>query len=255
MDISDRQGKEFNKLRNLNQYKNYSEEDLQVLAFKRAVEYHVDLDGLGIGVDEKKLAKNTLRKYLNDFTPETTSDITILRDIIFLETLNSRFQGKLNDPHVANRDMINFTQLVHQNLDKILSLKAAVGVTTDKKKGDVNSLEQKISNMRKQVDLYRSRNQASFQTACQYCGQLNLLTVRTNHYDAIKHPFFKDRILGNEHLVHCYLDGKLTKQDIARIFETSKDYIDWLIAKWQIGSERKRNEHKKALVEDASDNK
>jgi len=235
LDISHRQNIEFKKLRNLNQYKNYPDEDINALALKKAIEYHVNL-----------------AEYLTDFVPETISDIRILREIIFLETLNGRFQGKLNEPNVDNRDMINFTKLVHENLDKILSLKDAVGITRDKKTADANSLSEKIGMMRKQADLYRSQNQASFQTSCQYCGQLNLLTIRTNHYDSIKHPFFKDRILGNEYLVQLYLAGKLTKQDIANIFECGKDYIDWLISKWRLTSEQKRKKFKKLQEQNAT---
>jgi len=252
LDISDRQETEFNKLRNLNQYKNYTDEQINDLAQKKAIEYHVNLPGLGIAKAEEKIAQDSLRKYLNDFVPETISDIMILRDIIFLETLNGRFQDKLNEPDVDNRDMINFTKLVHENLDKILSLKDAVGITRDKKMAEANSLADKIGMMRKQAELFRKQNQASFQTSCQYCGQLNLLTIRTNHYDSMKHPFFKDRVLGNEYIVQLYLAGKLTKQDVANIFECGKDYIDWLIGKWHLTSERKRKEFKKLQEQNAT---
>jgi hypothetical protein len=50
-------------------------------------------------------------------------------------------------------------------------------------------------------------------------------------WEAQKHPFFKDRILANPHLMHMFKEGKITKHDVAKVLMTSLDYVDWLIKK------------------------
>jgi len=55
-----------------------------------------------------------------------------------------------------------------------------------------------------------------------------MLKIRTEAWEALKHPFFKDRILANKHLWKCYKEGKITKEDVAEILGCSPDYIEWL---------------------------
>ena len=56
-----------------------------------------------------------------------------------------------------------------------------------------------------------------------------LLKIRTDKYDAVKHPFFKDRILTNQAMMEDYLKGIITKEQIARYLECSVFYIDWVL--------------------------
>jgi len=62
MDLS-RTEIEYNKVKNLRQYKGLTEQELRNLAFKRAVEGLVDINSQLINDDEKKLAKSLLKKY------------------------------------------------------------------------------------------------------------------------------------------------------------------------------------------------
>jgi hypothetical protein len=61
-----------------------------------------------------------------------------------------------------------------------------------------------------------------------------MLKIRMESWEAQKHPFFKDRLLGNEQLIRLYKLGKLTREDVAAILGTSADYADWLINKWSV---------------------
>jgi hypothetical protein len=61
-----------------------------------------------------------------------------------------------------------------------------------------------------------------------------MLKMRTEAWEAQKHPYFKDRLLGNEQLIRLYKLGKLTKEDVASVLGTSPDYTDWLINKWRV---------------------
>ena len=55
-----------------------------------------------------------------------------------------------------------------------------------------------------------------------------LLKIRTEAWEALKHPFFKDKILANKQLWLLYKKGKITKKDVSLVLGTSEDYVDWL---------------------------
>jgi DNA-directed RNA polymerase subunit RPC12/RpoP len=95
-------------------------------------------------------------------------------------------------------------------------------------------------------------NQASRYIVCPHCSKSILLKIRTEAWEAQKHPFFRDRILGNAHLIELYKQNKLTKEDLAKIFETSPDYVVWLVEKaWRLQSvvEQETNENNKKKEE------
>ena len=216
---------QYRKLKNLIQYKGYSPEQLYREAFRRTIVNQIDLDSLFIDKRERKIAKHLLRKYLDDFTPETISDINILRDILFLEILNARLQNKINNDKSSDSRTID---AIHKNLNQIISLKATLGIAGGKK-GE--SVDTKINQLMKKFEAWRRSNNASRTLTCPYCGQMILLKIRTDAWEAQKHPFFKDRMLYNHHLIKLYLEKKLTKEDLTKILECSEDYIDWLIEK------------------------
>jgi len=223
---------EYNKIKNLRQYKNFSEEDKRRVAYGRAIEYQVDVDSLFVSVEDKKSAKVLVRKYLDDYTPETVSDINTLRSILFLEVLNSRLQDELNSAKEDKQDInLKTVETIHKNLNQILVLKNSLGLTKDKKSGNAKSLDQKIKLMRKQFQVWMENNQASREAVCPYCAQQFLLRIRMEHWEEQKHPFFKDRILYNKPLIDLYLEKTITKEKVAEILECAPDYIDWVLEK------------------------
>ena len=231
MDL-ERTGIEYNIIKNLHQYKNFSEHELRKVAFNRALEKLTDVESMLTKAEEKKSAKSLLKKYLKDFTPESTSDINILRSVIFLEVLNIRLQSELNKRYDNNEDVpLKMIEIMHRNLDEVLTLKKSLGITRDSKKLDQSSVDKKIASLRSQFDVWLENNQASRHRTCPHCGQMILLKMRMDIYDLQKHPFFKDRILGNTHLIEMYRKEKITKEDVAKVLEVSKDYIDWLLQK------------------------
>jgi hypothetical protein len=59
------------------------------------------------------------------------------------------------------------------------------------------------------------------------------MKMRTSAWEAQAHPFLKDTVLANEHLIDLYKNRKLSKEDVALILGTSADYTRWLISKWE----------------------
>ena len=121
--------------------------------------------------------------------------------------------------------------VMHKNLEEVMTLKRSLSITRDSIQNDSSAVDKKIHLMREQFDLWRENNQASFEAKCPYCGQMFLMAIRTEHYDAQRHPYFKDNVLFSKHLLRLYLSEKITKHDVALILESSEDYVEWLIEK------------------------
>jgi len=228
-----------NKINKLVQYRNKSDGELRKIAetliIKGKKRDDLNVSDLVIDDTEKKLAKELLDKYLKDYTIETISDKNILKQLIYLEVLNTRLQIKLNkyseEDNNDDKDLVKVIEVVHKNLTQIINLKSQLGIIGNKKKENDADV---LATLKKKFKNYLKENQASRTIVCPYCSQMVLLKIRTTAYDAQKHPFFRDRILYNDHLVNLVIKGTLTKEDVAQILECSPDYIDWLITKWKI---------------------
>jgi len=224
----------FDQLKGLPQYKNLSKDKLiEVVKEKIRQKNRVkdfDLNALFSDVEERKLAKGLLRKYLEDFAAETISDENLLKQIIYFEITHWRLQEKANQFKDKNMVVpINLIRTLIDTSNQIILLKQSLGITSQQK--EQSDSYKAIQLLMKKFKVWRDENVGSRQMICPHCGEMVLLKIRTDKYDVGKHPFFKDKILYNEHLFKCYKEGKITKTDVARILEVSEDYIDWILSK------------------------
>jgi DNA-directed RNA polymerase subunit RPC12/RpoP len=220
------------------------EERLETKKLKQQIKEDDDLDisDLFEDWDEKKKAKALILKYLSDYTIETISDKNTLKNLIYLEVINTRLQKTLNDAHTANKAIDSrLIKTVHENIEQITELKEKLGITREKQDLNSNNGYGYLQTLKQKYKIWLSENQASRYMVCPHCGKSVLLKVNMQHWEAQKHPFFKDRILGNDHLVELFKQEKLTKLDLAKIFETSEDYVDWLVQRWNISQDHNEN--------------
>jgi len=196
------------------------------------------LDDLGVGslfddANERKAAIKLLKKYLHEYIIENISDKNTLKQLIYLEILHYyRLQQTANNEF---RDMKatspNTVKAIHENLEQILRLKNSLSlIQPDKGKSDAY---QALDTLFKKFKVWRENNQASRTLVCPHCSKMIMLKIRTNIWESQKHPFFKDKIIGNEHLIQLYRDNKITVEDVAKILQVSPDYVYWLIDKWR----------------------
>lgn len=198
----------------------------------------IDISSLFKDKAETKDAKKLLEKYLQDFVPSTVSDKNNLKSLIYLEILQVRLQDKMNQH--ADRDAaipLQMMTAIHSNLNEINIVKGKLGLIGKEKevaKTDAyKSLELKIQRHRQWMD----ENQASRTFTCAHCGKMALLKIRVDIWETQKHPFFRDKILFNRHLIKLFLTGTLSKQDVASVLEVSADYIEWLVEKFKSNPE------------------
>jgi DNA-directed RNA polymerase subunit RPC12/RpoP len=145
-----------------------------------------------------------------------------------------RLQDKMNEMNSkSNAIPLQMIDSVHKNLREINELKLKLGLIGEKREELKSDAYKALDLLKDKFKKWRSENQGTRHLVCPHCGKMIMLKIRTNIWEAQKHPFFQDRILTNKHLVQLYAEKKLTKEDVAAILETSPDYVDWLLERWK----------------------
>jgi len=220
--------KHFQKLKNLKQYKEISEEELLRLAEKRANEELANIDNLVTDTEEKKLAKKLLGKYLDDFDIDNVADRNTVNALVLLEIIHVRLQTLLNEKHASAKGAVPLQTLeaMHKNLDKIADLKNKLGLTKKQEEQDPLKV---LTTLKKRFEKYINEHRDDFLVKCWKCGEMILLRRQTTDYISGKHPFLKDNVLYNEPLLKLVVENKITAEEAAKVLETSSDYIEWVI--------------------------
>jgi DNA-directed RNA polymerase subunit RPC12/RpoP len=247
----------FKRFRNLTQYSSLTDKQIEDLVKTKIDDMaNPDIQDDNLNVSEmfydkaeKKEAKRLLHKYLSDFSIENISDKNTLSQLIFLEVFNKRLQEVLNRIE-KEKDVpsIKLIDSLHKNLSQIVLLKGSLGLT-NKNSGKTDSFNA-LETLKKKFKVWREGNQASRSLVCPNCGKMILLKIRVDEWEAQNHPFFKDRILGNTALINLYKRGAIGKKDVADVLESSPDYIDWLIERWNKVPEDKTKEVIKIVIPD-----
>lgn len=182
--------------------------------------------------DEKKRGKELATKYFSDYTFEFISDKNTLKQLIYLEIVNERLQKMLNEFYTDSRAVpTQMMEALHKNVIQITTLKESLGLTKDTGDEDKSDAMKALDTLKKKFKKWRAENNGSRTIICPECSKLVLLKIRTDAWEAQKHPFFIDRILANKALIDLYRKNRLTKRELADILMTSEDYIDWMISK------------------------
>lgn len=200
----------------------------------------LSLEELFSDQNELNIAIKMAIKYLTEFSLESISDRELLRSLIHLEVFQHKLQENANDFGTTNGIVpIQMVDALHKNINQIINVKEKLGLTKGKKEDESDALKM-LDMLKKKFKAWREDNQGSRTLVCPHCSKMVLLKVRTEAWEAQKHPYFKDRLLGNEHIILLYKEGRLSREDVAKIFEVSNDYVDWLLSKWNINTTTKK---------------
>lgn len=220
--------KYYNKLKNLKQYKEISEQELLRLAEKRANEELANIDNLVTDPIEKKLAKKLLNKYLDDFDVDNVADRNTVNALVLLEVIHVRLQELLNEKHANAKGAVPLSTLeaMHKNLDKIADLKNKLGLTKQREEQDPLKV---LTTLKKRFEKYVNEHRDDFLVKCWKCGEMILLRRQTKDYISGKYPFLKGNVLYNKPLLKLVIENKITAEEAAKVLGTSSDFINWVI--------------------------
>lgn len=181
--------------------------------------------------DEKKESITLAKKYLNDYTFEFVSDKNTLKQLIYLEIINIRLQKMLNEFYRDSQAVpTQMMEGLHKNVMQITTLKETLGLVKENKDEAQTGLSA-VDLLKKKFKKWLSENSGSRTIICPECSKMLLLKIRTDAWEAQKHPYFIDRFLGNKKLFELVYKNILTKKQVADILETSEDYVGWIMTK------------------------
>lgn len=221
--------KELKRLRNLKQNKEKTDKELMKQAQVNLARKRFVIDDRFTNAKEKKDAQDIFDNYVAYYGFEKLTDLETLGDLAYEEILKRRIQkhlNKINENEKTTYVDKNTLDGLHNVETRILDLKVKLGIDAEDNGQDELSALQLLE---KRFHNYIQENKNEFTTVCAHCGNLLLLRKRVKDFEALKHPHFFGRFWYNKEAMQLVKDGVLTKENYAKIFVTSIDYIDWCL--------------------------
>ncbi|MFA7247873.1 MAG: hypothetical protein WC169_11975 [Dehalococcoidia bacterium] len=221
------------KLRNLPQYKNMSEEELNLIAKEKAEKEEI-INSLTFCLpEEKQLAQTKLEEYLKQGQIETPSDKSTLMLLIDNEIAIERIKKIITknfdkeNPYIPVELAKEKNDLISQNL----TLKDKLGL--NKKAGEENSVVKTIEDLKSRFKKWinQPENRSNYTFACFHCGKTFLIRRRIDKdKDEVReHPWYVNGgILMNKQIFKDLKENKITIDQATRYLNCSPDYIQWL---------------------------
>lgn len=191
--------------------------------------------GTGLTLKEKNAAEKKFENYRKNYSIDKLSDLELLSEKVFREALQERTKQKIGILAKNKRvDSINGIPLpllksLDDNLEQILKIDEKLGLFSQKKENDPF---QYIEILKKKFKRWLLENPDRYIT-CPHCSKAILLAIKPEHYNVIKHPFYRNNCVFNEQAFKLLKEGKITKLDVAKILLGSKtqsaDYVDWVL--------------------------
>ena len=187
-------------------------------------------EGEGLSSKEKLWAGKRFREYQRNYHIESFSDIQLLEELVYRETIQERYKGKTaqltGNKKVEEENIVPkiILESLNNNLQQILTLKEKLGLFEEKKEDEYNAFQ----TLEKKFEVWEQNHIEERKVTCPFCSEIFFLHIRTDKYKESGLKLFKNKVLCNEHLWKCYKEGKFTKEDFAQFLNVSVQQIDWL---------------------------
>jgi len=188
---------------------------------------------LGLTPTESYDATVRVDNYRNKYHIQSFSDMELVQELVFREVIQERYKNeiltknkKTEDPEEKAKLASHNRRAMDDNFDRMLIIREKLGLFQKDNKKDpyeyLRLLEKKFAK-------HREENAGDYSLPCPLCQKMIFLMFKVKDYEAKQHPFFpKGKFLTNDYLWKLYKEGKLSKEDLAKVFQASLDYIDWL---------------------------
>ena len=175
------------------------------------------------------LALRLYNDYVKEFVFDTEIEKNNLKEIIWYEVQLIKLR-QTADRELARNKVISkaLADQIDNMSQRVFSYKEKLGLLI--KKDNSDNFVDRFKQIRDKCEAWAKENGLTRTMKCSHCGSWNLLCMRTDSFEAVKHPFFpKDNIYYNEHLFLLYSNGKITKEDVCKVLRCDDKYLDWLI--------------------------
>ncbi len=222
--------KEFNKLKNLVQYKQKDEKYIERKAIEKVKKRELEVETLFQDEEEKKRAVDLFGKYLSHNSFENISDLNTLKTLVFNEVFQIRLQRIINVITVDSKIIPDKQIKALIDCQKQISqLKEELGLNKDD--SDKSDAYKALEMMIKKFKIYQKENRDEFISKCPCCKEIIMWNRRIKEYEAKKHPLLKNNKPYNNKIVKLIKEKKITEKDAAEILETSETNIRYIMQK------------------------
>ena len=186
--------------------------------------------GTGLSVSERNSAKKAFNKYLSTYPNPSYSDLQLLEELVYRETIHERYKKKIDELNknekVKEEKIIPkyLLEFLNENLAQQITIKEKLGLFKEKTEDKYKSFQ----TLEKKFKIWKDNHIEERKITCPFCSQIFFLNIRTDKYKESGLKLFKNKVLCNEHLWKCYKEGKITKDGMAKILNVAPDYVDWL---------------------------
>jgi DNA-directed RNA polymerase subunit RPC12/RpoP len=191
--------------------------------------------GIGLEGIPFRTAHLKFENYRDHYHLTQYSDLQLLEDLVYREYLMDECKKKIAKAEEKykkeDKEATAPKYLVDgmdSNLEQIMAIKERLGMFSDKTKDGYDE----IQTLKEKFKIWMEENQASRYLKCPHCSKSIMLKIKTDAWEAQKHPMFKDNTLYNKKLVELFIAGRLTAKEVAEILEVSDYYVTWLVEKW-----------------------
>lgn len=236
-----------NKLRNLPQYKNLTEEEISKIAHDKLEQEEI-LCSLTFCVNEKEreFAKKLLENYLSENSIETTSDKGTLRQLIDFEILSERIKEMLKKEYdkanpIIPLEMVDQLKEINKQIE---DFKENLGFSRKDKEN--NSAVQIIEDLKDRFHKFinQPENRSNYEFECPNCKTIFLLRKRIDKItdEVVEHPWYiEGGVLYNKEIFKDLAEGKITIEQAKRYLACYDDYIPWIIKNYPLDQDKEEN--------------
>jgi len=228
---------EIAKLKRLVQYRSADDTVLEKQAEKNVILQELVEDGNFISDVERNQAKKIFVGFLKTHTFDTLSDLNTLSTLTYNMILLGRIQKSINGCSTNDGKTFISDKLLksmHEVENQIADLKVKLGIDREIKTDEFSALQLLKKRFAQHIQENRNEFTLSVPYECSSCGKSDIKMIlvrrRVKDFEAIDHPHFSGRFWYNEVAMNMVESGTLKKEDYAKIFATSVDYVNWAIA-------------------------
>jgi len=192
--------------------------------------------GAWINKSEAEFALNLYNKYINSNNITNVSDLDLLKALVSFEVQIRRIQEYLNKTAIESQKQnkcpevpINELKTLGELTSKIVDFKKLLGLAEDRKKDD--PLKEWLLWLAKMKKWSEELYAGSRYRECPSCGKPLMFLLRPEAWLALKNPWFRDKVLCNNHLWKLYKAGTITLLDVCKVL-LGEQCMDDSYGKW-----------------------
>jgi hypothetical protein len=229
--------REISKLKRLVPFKNAPDAVLEKAALKNVTLRELIENGEFLDEAEKQKAKKFFESYLLAHEFETQSDLSTLSILVWDEILIGRLKKTINNCTSSDgKSYVNDKLIKSLNdlTNHIFQIKEKLGISKQERVDEMTAL----TLLKKRFHSWLQENKDSCTIAVPYkCSKCNAEDVKmvflrkvVKDWEAIDHTCFQGRFYYNKTAMDMVEAGTLSKEDYAKIFNVSIDYVNWSIS-------------------------